>query len=247
MKTSKTPIIITSIIAITLILLALIFLNALSPSPQGKTITTQGQSSLEATPELTSIHFNIQTSGDTNKEAKDKNSEILEQVKSSLISQGFQESEIQTTGFNIYQDRDWETGKIKTYRATHSLIVKSPFQESDKIGKALDAGIDGGASVSYINFELTQETQSTLKAQALEAAAKDARTKAQALARGLDKNLGSLVSASDSFTYSPWLAYEARGDASVSASSEEIQQATTSINPNDRKISASVTAVYKIN
>jgi uncharacterized protein YggE len=117
--------------------------------------------------------------------------------------------------------------------------------ESDKIGTAIDAGVDAGAAISYINFELSPEKQNQYKSEAIKQAAEDARIKAEALANGVDKELGKLVSVSEgSFGYDPWRVYGAVSGASDAAMAKE---ATTEIQPSEQEVSASVTVVYKLN
>jgi uncharacterized protein YggE len=118
-----------------------------------------------------------------------------------------------------------------------------PAEEYDKIGTAVDSGVEAGAGISYINFELSQEKQNEYKAEAMKLAAQDARIKAESVAEGFDKDLGSLVSTSvNDFGYYPWLAYEARDGSSVS----DVKEAATNIQPSEQEITASVTAVYKM-
>ena len=100
--------------------------------------------------------------------------------------------------------------------------------------------------LSYINFELSTQKQNEYKAQALEMAGQDARTKAQAIASGLDKRLGKLVSVSTSdFSYQPWNIYSARADYS-SGDVAEAKLAATNIQPGSQEVNARINVVYKI-
>ncbi len=111
-------------------------------------------------------------------------------------------------------------------------------------GEVIDAGVDKGAKVSYINFELSIAEQNKYKAQALELATQDAKTKAEAIASGLGKKLGKVVSVSSSdWGYSPWSLY--RADV-MTESAEEAKSAVTDIQPGEQSVTASVSVVYKI-
>ena len=211
-----------------------------------KTITGNGQAVIQATPDLVKVYFNVETSGATSQEAKDKNSQIVDDLTTALIKKGFERKEIQTQNFNIYPDYNWVNGRQESngFKAVHSIVVELPTEDSDKIGSVIDAGVDAGASISYINFELSQEKQNEYKAQAIKQAAEDARIKAQALADGVGKSLGDLVSVSDNnFYYNPWPIYAASGSASDAMMAKE---ATTNIQPGNQEISASVQAIFKI-
>ena len=131
--------------------------------------------------------------------------------------------------------------KKKSPMATNSVKLEIPANETGKVSASVDAGINAGAGVSYISFELNSDSQNRYKAQALKAASQDATTKAQAVADGLGKRLGSLVSVSvDSYNYMPWMA------SASGASSADIQKAAPNIQPSSQDVTASVTAVFKI-
>jgi len=237
---------ITLIIVAGFIILGLIGYFAFqSILPETNTVTGQGEAVVEAFPDLVGIYVNIETKGDTSKEAEDKNSEIFNSLQDFLIVKGFQERDIKTQNFNVYQDYDWINGKriSKGYKATHQLKIEFSTEDISKIGEVIDAGTDAGAGISYINFELSQDLQNQYKSEALKLAAQDARIKAEAIAEGLGKDLGKLVSTSSSdFYYSPWRVY----DVAEGVSSSLIKEETAGIQPSEKDISARVTAIFKL-
>ena len=244
MKLDKS-ITITLIIVLGVIILALIgfmFVNSLSSA---NTITTTGEASIKVMPDLVGVYFNVETKAATGQEAKDKNAEIVDKMISSLLEKEFLREAIQTYGFNIYQDYKWVNNNMieDGFKASHSLKVELSTEDSNKIGGVIDAGVDAGANLNYINFELSQEKQNEYKAKAIKLAAEDARIKAESMAEGLGRKLGRLVSVSDaSFGYQPWLTYSAReGVVNIDEA-----KASTSIQPGEQEIYSSVTAVFKI-
>ena len=201
-------------------------------------------------PDLITVYFNIETSGDTSSEAKDANSEISEKLIIELAKNGFDRSDLKTQGFNVYPDYIWEdrTRKENGYKASHSLKFELSSKDFDKVGDVIDSGVDSGAGISYINFELSQELQNQYKAQALELASKDARIKAEAVASGFGKKVGRLVSVQVSdFGYYPWAVY-ARSDGAEGGANEvtALKEAAVNIEPGEKEISARVSAVFKI-
>ena len=241
---------ITLIIVLGVIITVLIGAISLNGIFQGQsnanTISVDGVSSVKAMPNLISVYFNIETKAKTSENATKLNSDIVEELKSNLIAQGFDEKKIQTQNFNVYPNYEWIGGKQvdKGFIATHSLIIEMSADESDKIGQAIDAGVSAGAGISSINFELTQEKQNEYKAEAMKLAAQDAKIKAQATASGLDKKIGDLVSVQISnFGYYPWNVYSGSG---MRTDVMEAKVASTSITPSEQEITASVTAVFKL-
>ena len=169
---------ITLIIVIGAFLLGVILINSLNP-PHENTISVSGESTINVMPDLIGIYFSVDTKGATSKEASDDNSEIVNALIASLTNKGFAREDIQTQSFSVYPEYDWRTGtqKLTGYKASHSLKVELSANESEKIGDVIDSGIDAGAGVSYINFELSQENQNTYKAEAMKLSAQDATSK----------------------------------------------------------------------
>lgn len=229
------------LIAVLIVLVG--FTSLISPS---NTITGNGQATIDVVPDLVSVYFTVQTNGDTSEEANSENVEIVDDLITNILKEGFERKDIQTQNFNVYPDYKYVNNQRKEngYIATHSLRVEMPTEQSEKIGSVIDAGIEAGAGISNINFELSQAKQNEYKAEAIKLAAEDSKIKAEALANGLGKELGKLVSVSDSnFGYTPWRVYSNSG---IAEDAVMAKQASTSIQPSEQEISARVTAVYKI-
>jgi len=244
------PVIITSIIAGAVLLTALIIISSLSYGSANK-ITVEGVASIDAVPDLMSVYFMIETQGETSAEAKDANNEILNSLVTEILGLGFERSELQTQS-NIYPNYEWDDGERSQdgYRATHLLKLELSSDEFDKISDVIDAGVDAGAGINYINFELSQELQNQYKAEALELASEDAQIKADAVASGFGKRAGRLVSVQVSdFGYYPWNVFTAREETDGYANEENAavaKQAVASIEPGEQEITARVSATFRI-
>jgi len=250
MKKDNKAIIITSIISGVVLLIALIAMVSFGSVSSTNKITVEGISSIDATPDLMTTYFRIETQNETSVEAKDANNEILNKLVNELSKLGFERSELQTQSFNIYPNYEWKNQKQTQngYKATHSLKLELSSEKFDKISEVIDAGADSGAGISYINFELTQELQNQYKAQALELASKDAQTKADAVASGFGKRAGKLVSVQVSeFGYYPWNVYTSR-DEGVGYGEDAVlaKQAVAEISPSEQEISTRVSATFRI-
>jgi len=214
---------------------------------QRETVSVSGNSEVFSQPDLVSVYISVETTNLSAEDSKNANSEISKKVAEELGSLGFEDSEIETVQYNIYPDYSWETGqqRLNGYKTINQLKVKT--DDFDLTGKIVDAAVDNGALVSYINFEFTQETENALKVQTIEAATKDAKTKAEAVARGADKKLGKLVSIStNDYYYSPYPLYAMAEGSSASDNSIDARKAATQISPQELAVSASVQAVYEI-
>ncbi|HTY44231.1 MAG TPA: SIMPL domain-containing protein [Patescibacteria group bacterium] len=232
-----------------IILLAVIGILAYSNFSSANTVTGNGQATIKVTPDLVGVYFSVQANGATSQQATSQSTGILNNLTNSLIGLGFNQSQIQTSDFNVYPNYNYNNGQQTQngYTATYSVGVEMPTSDSSKIGSVIDAGVSAGAGISYINFELSPSKENNYKAQALTSATQDARTKAQAIATGLGKNLGRLVSVTDnSFNYSPWPIYASGAGLAPSVAGAEAKSAAQSITPSQQDVTASVTAVYKL-
>lgn len=237
-----TLIIVAGIIALTLI--AIFVTTGFSSAKD--TIQVNGQSTIKVTPDLITISYNVETKGATSKEAEDANSDIVNDLIYRVVQLGFEKEELKTDNFNIYPEYDWASGEQKLigYKAIHSLKIELNIDETNKAGDLIDAGTSAGAGISYINFELSPELEQKYKAEAIKSAAQDAKIKAGAIAEGFDKKVGKLVSVSLSeFNYYPWIMYDAMG---VEAGATIAKEAVSNIQPSEKDITASVSAIYKL-
>lgn len=244
---------ITLIISATIIFVALIGIYTifqLNPITSN-VISVKGDATIKVVPDLITVYFDIQSKGTTAKEAEDKNSEIVNKLINDLVNKGFDEKDIKTQNFNVYPNYVWDgrTQSTNGYIASHSLKIELSTESTNKVGEVIDSGVESGASISYINFELQEATENLYKAEALKLATTDAKIKAEAIAEGLGKKVGKIVSVSDSsFNYSPWEVYAKAegGVSSDSASAQEARVATTNIQPSEQEIYAQVSVSYRL-
>ena len=232
------------IVASSVILLALIGTFVfLQSGTSANTVNVDGTAKVKAMPDLVAVYFNVETNGDDAKEAKDKNADIVDKVITSLLKKGFERNAIETQNFNIYPRYVWENNENKQegYTATHSLRIVLEQNMIAKTGDVIDAGVDAGAAINYINFELSLEKQNGYKAEALKLATQDAKTKAEAIASGIGKKIGKVVSISTTdFGYSPWPVFARAETTGVM----ETKAAATNIQPGEQDIYANINVEF---
>ncbi|MCL5730316.1 MAG: SIMPL domain-containing protein [Candidatus Pacearchaeota archaeon] len=250
MKKENTAIIITSIVAGAVILIALLAMFVFIPmsSSTSNTVTVQGTSTIHVLPDRVAVYFDIQTNGTTSAEANDANTVVYNQLKASLIALGFNESQIGTQSYSIYPNTIYNNGRTSTdgYIASHSIKLEFSANDTSKLSSVIDTGANAGAGISTIDFELSTASQNYYKAQALELASQDAKTKADAVAAGFGKSAGNLVSVSvNDFNYYPWPVYSASASGS-SGTANEAKAAVMNLAPTMQDVSASVSAIYKL-
>lgn len=242
---------ITLLICLTILIVAFLIyfgFKQFAPQNYSDTINVQGSGVVKAIPDLITIYYTIDTKGTTSKEAKDANDVIYTALKSELEKVGISSDKLKTQSFSIYENWEWINGKnVKNgFKATQSLKLELSSTEMDKLSGAIDAGVNAGAQLSSINFELSPGKESEYKAQAIKMASDDAQVKAQALASGFNKEVGKLVSVSvNEYYYRPWNVYS-NGGGAIMAEASVAKDAVSSITPSEQDVTASVSATFKI-
>lgn len=171
------------------------------------TVSFTGEGKILATPDVAAISFSIVTEAKTSKEAQNQNSEKSKKVVDFLKSQGIDDKDIKTTGYNVYPQYGYSKPcplgvpensyypcvgeqKITGYQVNQSFEVK--VRDLEKVSTILDGLVVAGANqVNNLGFKVDNEEK--LKEQAREMAIKDAKKKAETLEDELGINLGKIV------------------------------------------------------
>lgn len=235
MKNLNLTIIIVAILVVLGFLIGIFMIKGTS-----QTLTATGNYQMSVMPDEALVYLTIETRSTSADQAKNDNALISQKVLDSLSSL-IDSKSIETENYNIYPEYDWNNGKqtLKGYVASNNIKIK--INDFSIIGKVIDSSVDSGALVSYINFELSTAKNNEYKSIALAEASKDAKKKAESIATGLGKKLGSLVSVSSSdYNYMPYPLYRAE------SSDVAVKQVATNIQPRSLDISATVNVVYNL-
>ncbi|MBT3866015.1 SIMPL domain-containing protein [Candidatus Woesearchaeota archaeon] len=233
-------------IIITVVIIAIAFLIGLSffaPQKQGQTVQVTGNSQLTVAPDEIGVYAQIQSIKDTAKEAKDSNSIISNKIIQDLKLLNIPEDNIKTENYNVYEQFNWfEEQKDEDSEFVASHTIKITIKDQDLMGDVVDAIVDNGGLVNRITSELSFEKNNELKSDVLASAATDAKSKAEAIASGLNMKVGKLVSVTtNDYGYQPPIAY-ARAELSM----DEAQAIPTTLDVRDINLNAVVNVVYEL-
>ena len=206
-------------------------------------VDVTGNAQMTVSPDKVVVYAQVITKASTADEAKNMNSEISDKVMAALLAAGIEKTDIETENYNIYQDCEWtQSGqKCKGYAASNNMKIGS--KNFDNAGKIVDAVVDSGALISYINYELSLEKQNEYKKIVLAEAAKDAKSKADAIAVGFEKRVGKLISVSSSdYNYVPYPLFRAEAGV-ISSMAKEV---TTNLPSKNLEVNANIGARYEI-
>ena len=211
-----------------------------SPVPQ---ISVVGSGLVYVTPDIAYINVGVKSQADTVAEALELNNAQAKAIKETLMGQGVEEKDIQTSSFNVYPQSDYDLqGAItRTYFSVENNVFVS-VRKLDTIGKVLDAVAKSGANNIYgITFDVQDKTvaQSTARKMAVDSA----RTQAQELAAAAGVDLGDILSISTFSSYAqPYYGYGMGGGGGGPAYSQAVPIAAGQM-----QVNAEVTMVFRIN
>jgi|GEM_PF-861938 len=211
---------------------------------QENTLFVSGAASASADPEKVTIIMSVETESLSASSSQQDNAQKMATVRGALVSSGIEADSIETVSYTLGQIREYNQAtrkyEYKGFKTTHTLKVD--VENIDNAGSVIDAGVSAGVNVvNSVSFGLSDETIDELKMQALEAAAKSAREKADAIGRGLGISVTRVLSASEGYAYSPSVStYNMAGDAAAGSAAEP-----TEITPGSISITANVNVVFE--
>jgi len=240
---NKNTTIIISIGIIAILILLLFLLYPKIYKSEKTTITTQGSAQMKVMPDSMVIFLYTQVVNESAETAKNRNSEIVDATIKALLNLGINRSDIETEQFSIFPNYNWTEGTQEIIGYTVSQNIKVNLENFDLAGKVIDAAVNAGALVSYINFELSLKKQNELKEDLLSEATKDARIKADSIASGLGKRIINVVSVSTSdYGYYPIPIFRAEPGIEL----VKVKEAVTDITPKKLELNAQVSVTFEI-
>lgn len=169
-----------------------------------RTIAVNAVGQIMSAPDQANLSVGSEINGKTAKEALDKAKAQSDLIKNAILKVGIEEKDIRTSGVNAYPINTSDkngismTGEPTTYRAYLNLNIT--INDLTKAGAVLDAATTAGANqVGGLSYSIKDD--STLRAQALEQAVKQAKPKADAIARGLGLQVGQVISVVEDANY----------------------------------------------
>ena len=168
-----------------------------SPTPSTpqlvESVSVTGTGKVLLVPDRFTFQVGVQTMGNTVDEAVTENNRRVAAVIAALKKAGASDADIQTSGFNIWPQQDYQEGRmprILGYQVSNNITVRS-----DKIaeaGRLLGVAIAAGVNTSSgLQFQVADPARG--RERGLKAAFDDARAKATLLAQAAGRTLGRAI------------------------------------------------------
>lgn len=229
-----------SVIALAGAALALAACGSEPPLLGSATITTHGEATALATPDIAHINIGVSTEGDAAGAALAANAERMSEVFDAIEALGIDSSDTATTTVSlqpIYEAVPGPDGRRENQLVGYiaSNTVRITLRDVGAVGEALDAVTAAGSNtVSGLSFDVSNPE--ALQDEARRDAFADARRKADLLAQEANVRLGDVISINEhgASVYGP------------AGPTARMMEASTPISPGQSEIRATVSVVWEI-
>jgi hypothetical protein len=214
-------------------------------------LSVSGEGTAYAVPDIATLNLAVRTNGTTLKDVASSNSQKNNQVIAFLKSKGVDEKDIKTIFYNVTPQYQYDNRpclangicpvqsppRIVGYEVSISLAVK--VRNLDSVGDILSGAVAAGANeVSGPNFTVDNEDKAKEDARAL--AIKNAKEKAEALAKAMGVRLIKISGFSESGDGGP-IYYASKGMAM-----ESVAPAVPVIQPGQNEVRVTVTLTFEV-
>ncbi|MBR4205511.1 MAG: SIMPL domain-containing protein [Clostridia bacterium] len=163
-----------------------------------RTIAVKGEGRITAKPDYIVLTLSAETKNENYAAAVEKAAEEANAVSGAVIGSGFGQDELKTTNWSVRTEYESYRDADGNYRQRFAgYVVNMGFKLSFKIdlerlSRVLEA-LTASGSTAEMNVRFTMEDPEALRRSVLEAAAEDARRKAEILAEASGVKLAKLL------------------------------------------------------
>jgi uncharacterized protein YggE len=210
------------------------------PQNYPQEISVSGQGKVYAKPDVAVLVLGVEDRGVKVSNIVGGNTEKMNKIIADVKNSGVDEKDIQTTQYTITPEYNWTErgGRIFVgYVLTQQITVK--IRDFEKVGVILDkATADGANTIGDLQFVI--DNPEAVQAEARQKAIKQAKEKAQTLAKQSGLKIVKLINVSDGSSYPQPLYGKGGGIMAESAS------AAPDIQPGQMEVSSVVTLTYRV-
>lgn len=201
--------------------------------------TTSGTGKAIGIPDTAQLSIGVTKTASTVSSAQEQTNTAANKIINDLKKLGIKDKDIKTTNYSVNPNYDFNRGEqnITGYTVTQTLEISvAPI---DVANKAIDTATSDGANlVGGVNFVFDEKTKKNLENKAREDAVKEAKEKAQNLAKITGIKLGRIVDVQESGNFEPRPIF-------ATQSLEVGKAADTSLQPGENSITINITLYYE--
>ncbi len=215
---------------------------------EGNSILVNSSEEVSVVPDIAEVVYSVRSSAGDPASCQQKNSEAVSQVIDCLRSLEVAETSIQTTDYymNPVYNYSGNTARITGYESVTTLTVsdlplRGPGRLDEILSQSVITGVNTIQSITYQASLYDQCYQ-----EALEAAVRSARQKAQALADAAGCNVGAVLNITETSGYSQARYSDYALASQYNARKEAALEDTAGIMPGELQVEARITVEYQL-
>ncbi|MDO4385448.1 MAG: SIMPL domain-containing protein [Clostridia bacterium] len=223
-------------------LVALMVFTACADGKDKTEINVNGSGEVLVAADTAVVTLGITTQNKDVLEAQNTVNAAIEKIRTALIENGIKKEDINTDRLRIYAVYDYskDVEQLTAYNASSYLAIRTT--DMNMVGTIIDLAFGAGAN-TLNDIEFSASDTEEASTEALTAAVKDARKKAEIMAAAAGLKITGIESITESYSYS--------GDSGVNAfyknavMADEATGASTLVQASKLKVSASVSIVFE--
>ena len=217
--------------------------EVLSSPATDRTIHVIGSGSVTGEPDIATLDLGVSVEKETVAEAREEAASAMTALINSLKANNVAEKDIKTENFSIHPQYDYAENvrTLRGYRVNNT--VRAKVRELETLSEVIDDAAEAGGNSIVINsIQFMVDDTTPLQTEARSLAVKDAKAKAQTLAKASGVRLGEPITITENTYYAgppiPYATTETAFDTSA--------RTVTPIAPGELTVTVTVTVVYEI-
>ncbi len=197
-------------------------------------ITATGSAAVSRTPDQAVVTLGVATTGKTSTEAQERLNATMDKVVKAVKGLSLPDIKVQTQWLSLspvyeridYREQQAQPREPKIIGYNASNTVRVTVGDISKVGTIIDSAIDAGANqVQGLSFGLKDDRDA--RQEAMTSAAKDAKSKAEAIAAALGLHVVRVLEVQSGVVPQPRPMYRMAGRGAVAMAQEALSTPTT--------------------
>ena len=174
--------------AVLLLCLALFAPMTAQAAEEPPILSVGGSGVVQGAPDQAAVTLGVVTRAETAGEAQQENAAKAAAIRSALTALGIADRDVKTEEYHFRPEygREAEARSVVGYTASNTIRVQ--VRDVTMVGDVVDAALANGANTIH-SLDFSIRDTNALRKRALESAVKDARDKADVIARALGKSI----------------------------------------------------------
>lgn len=165
---------------------------------KGEPMVVQGTGKVTVAPDIAKVNLGIQESGNSLKTVQDSVNKKSQSLVSQLKKLGIADRDIKTTSYSVYPNYDFSANPQRINGYSVSINYEVTVRNFDKVNDVLATATSFGANiVGGVSFDLSDDLKNQKTQEARNDAVKEAKQKAEGLAKAAGVTLGKIINVSE--------------------------------------------------